>query len=54
MHFRRRETSETWHWCENCSEWPTIDWIELQRDPTSGTLCEECEEKARVRRCNSC
>jgi glycosyltransferase involved in cell wall biosynthesis len=42
--FRRRRDGETWHFCRNCSSWPTEDYEEQERVPQSGE-CVECRSK---------
>jgi glycosyltransferase involved in cell wall biosynthesis len=39
--FRRRAGSDTWHFCRNCSSWPTEDFEEQEAIPDSGE-CGEC------------
>jgi hypothetical protein len=36
---------DTWHFCRNCSNWPTSDYDERSTKPTNGELCDECEAK---------
>ena len=43
--FRRKKGSDTWHFCSNCSNWPTSDCDERWAKPTSGELCNECKAK---------
>ena len=44
--YRRRNDSDTWHWCRNCSNWPTGPGVYIiYRKPTSGELCNECRAK---------
>jgi len=44
--YRRRKGRDTWHWCRNCSNWPTGRDIETRYSkPTSGELCDECRSK---------
>ena len=49
--YRRRRDSDAWHWCRNCSNWPTFDYAESEGKPTSGELCNECEAKQMVGTC---
>jgi len=50
--YRRRNDSDTWHWCRNCSNWPTGPGIEIKyRKPTSGELCNECRAKGSAGNC---
>jgi len=50
MTFRRRNGTETWHFCRNCSQWPVQKFDEQTTKPTEG-LCPECEEKEKAKRC---
>ncbi len=43
--YRKRSWGDTWHWCSNCSNWPTSDYDERSTKPTSGELCNECKAK---------
>jgi hypothetical protein len=46
MAYRKKKSgSDTWHWCKNCSGWPTSDYTEQQSKPTSGELCNQCKSK---------
>jgi hypothetical protein len=43
--YRRKKTSDTWHWCTNCSNWPTSDYVEREGKPSTGELCDQCKPK---------
>lgn len=43
--YRRKKGSDTWHWCRNCSKWPTSDYEEQHSKPTTGELDNECRAK---------
>lgn len=44
--YRRKSDSDTWHWCRNCSNYPTgLDVKVSYTKPTSGELCNECKAK---------
>ena len=44
--FRRRQTSERWHWSKDCANYPTEqDVIISHTDPEYGFLCDECKDK---------
>lgn len=48
MHvYRRAKGGDTWHFCRNCSKWPTKNYDERQykRLPRSGQLCNECRSR---------
>jgi len=51
--YRRRADDEKWHFCVNCSTWPTIDYLELQHPEylLEGSLCLECVTKRHARQC---
>jgi hypothetical protein len=43
--YRRKQGDDTWHFCSNCSTWPTKDFDTQAEKPASGELCNECESK---------
>lgn len=49
--YRRRKSSDTWHWCRNCSNWPSSDYVEKSSKPSSGELCDECLAKVKADNC---
>ena len=51
--YRRKKTSDTWHWCTNCSEWPTSDYVEQSEKPTTGELDNQCKAKEQAGNCSS-
>ena len=51
MEYRRRKDSDTWHWCTNCSNWPTANYVTRQTKPTSGELSNECKAKEKDGTC---
>ncbi|HKU70671.1 MAG TPA: hypothetical protein VJQ51_07525 [Burkholderiales bacterium] len=52
MEFRRALGSPTWHFCRNCSGWPTDNFDEDTREPKHG-LCSECTRKLTDLQCES-
>jgi hypothetical protein len=34
--YRRTQDGDTWHFCENCSHWPTEDYLEQRQAPRTG------------------
>lgn len=44
--YRRREDSDTWHFCRNCSNDPGDGAVTAEERPSSGELCDECQAKA--------
>ena len=45
MVYRKRTGSDTWHFCRNCSAWPSNDYAERETKPSSGELCDQCLAK---------
>jgi len=55
--YRRRKNRDTWHWCKNCSRWPTMDENPDVRGskPAPGggrDLCNECRAKTKRGECS--
>jgi len=48
--FRRRTTSDTWHWCRNCHLWPTSGYV-MRKTRPSGDLCNHCKGKEKNDAC---
>lgn len=55
MTYRSRRGSDTWHFCRNCSNWPSSDYDVRHRKPTGGgeELCDQCLAKQRAGNCRS-
>jgi hypothetical protein len=59
MKYRRRHGSDTWHWCTNCSEWPTAAGSYVEEDlpagqrPSDGELDNQCLGKERNNDCQT-
>lgn len=45
--YRRHEESDTWHFCRNCSNDPTGDFLSTEDKPSYGEFCNECQAKER-------
>jgi len=43
--YRRKHGADTWHFCSNCSAWPTNDFDVQSEKPTTGEFCNECQSK---------
>jgi len=47
--YRKQKGSDVWHWCRNCSEWPTgapgIDYVVRHVRPQPQEMHEECRLK---------
>jgi len=52
--YRRSKGSDVWHWCINCSQWPTSNFIEVTRSgrPAGGELDNECLAKETAGECS--
>ena len=50
--YRRRKGSDTWHWCKNCTNWPTVNYDSQQSKPTTGELDNECKAKEAAGNCS--
>jgi hypothetical protein len=44
--WRQRKGSDVWHWCTNCTQWPTgtagVDYNVRYTEPTSGEKDNQC------------
>jgi hypothetical protein len=49
--YRKKRGYDTWHWCSNCSNWPSSDYVEQSQKPMSGELCNECQAKQKAGNC---
>lgn len=49
--YRKKNNSEVWHWCTNCSRWPKDDYETKARKPNEARLCKECQRKADKKDC---
>lgn len=49
--YRRKNGSDTWHFCTNCSGWPTSDYDSKTTRP-SGEFCNECLAKEKNGNCS--
>jgi DNA-binding NtrC family response regulator len=43
--YRRKQESEVWHFCRNCSLWPAEDYIEQRHLQSLDEVCSECIAK---------
>lgn len=48
---RRKGAYDTWHFCKNCSKWPTHDYEERHTEPPDGEKCNECKAKKKAGNC---
>jgi len=49
--YRKKKGSDTWHFCRNCSRWPTSNFESKNSKPTGDELCDECLSKKRNGKC---
>ena len=50
--YRRKQGSDTWHWCGNCRHYPKSDYTTHPGGtPTSGEKCDECKAKKKNNNC---
>jgi DNA-directed RNA polymerase subunit RPC12/RpoP len=50
--WRRKNASDTWHFCSNCSNWPTTGYETSYSKPSSGEFCNECQAKRSNNNCS--
>lgn len=51
--YRKRKGNDTWHFCSNCSTWPTTNYDKKPSKPTTGEFCNECLAKKQANNCRS-
>jgi len=55
IEYRRKNGTDAWHWCINCSNWPTADYETYcgskSDRPSPGELDNECRAKERDENC---
>jgi hypothetical protein len=53
--YRKKKTFDSWHFCTNCSRWPTYDYDQKEvpagQRPSGGELCDECLGKEKNGTC---
>lgn len=50
--YRKTKGKDTWHFCTNCSNWPTSNYDSTSTKPSSGEFCNECLAKEKSNNCN--
>ncbi len=43
--YRRSPGGSLWHFSENCSGWPTGEYLQIEMEPDLGEICGECKAK---------
>ena len=52
-HYRRRHGPyDTWHFCTNCTNWPTSTYEMVTTTPTTGEFCNQCLDKEKNGNCS--
>lgn len=51
---KRKDDRDAWHFCSNCSQWPTlnVDFEEVVEKPSTGEFCRECESRKANNNCS--
>ena len=49
--YRKKKGRDTWHWCTNCSNWPTSNYEVRHQKPNDDELDNECKAKDREGKC---
>ena len=49
--YRRRMRGYTWHFCSNCSQWPTDHYVTSRDKPRTHRICVECVSKKKAGKC---
>ena len=54
-YYRKKKSTDNWHWCKNCSNWPTSDydeeWHGGSKRPKCGEMCDQCLSKEDTHNC---
>ena len=43
--YRKKKGNDTWHWHQDCSNWPESDYKEIHSKPRKGEFCGHCRTK---------
>ena len=49
--YRRKRGGDKWHFCKNCSKWPTFNYDSIYVKPSESELCNECKGKEKANNC---
>ena len=52
--YRKSMLDNVWHFCSNCSTWPTnryVSILSLKERPRDAKICNECKAKKRLGEC---
>jgi hypothetical protein len=55
IEYRKRKGHDAWHWCTDCTQWPTSDydtWCGEGR-PSTGELDNQCLAKEKEGKCKT-
>jgi hypothetical protein len=51
--YKKKDGSDTWHWCRNCSGYPTGSDVKTTTTRPSSDLCNQCKSKESNGTCQS-
>ena len=55
--YRKKKDTDAWHWCKNCSKWPTSEYVKEWHSgterPKTGELDNECKDKEEKKTCTT-
>ena len=51
--YRIKISGDTWHFCSNCSQWPTAEFVSSKTVRDDDPMCNECLVKKEHGECNS-
>jgi hypothetical protein len=40
--YRKKSVADTWHFCSNCSQWPSADYVIAKTLSNDQAVCNEC------------
>ena len=46
--YRQKKSGDTWHVRTDCSQWPTEDFVAVEKPPSAAQLCNECLAKSKM------
>lgn len=57
LEYRKRKGTDIWHWCTNCSQWPTANYdsqkVMIGERPKNGELDNECLGREQSYNCDN-
>ena len=46
--YRRKKSGDTWHVRADCSQWPTENYVAVEKPPSAAQLCNECVARSKI------